>query len=159
MRETRVQSLGREDLPEKEMATTPVLLPGKSRGQRSLVGYDPWGRREWDSPLDWAASLSPHLDYTPRVRLHHSGSGPAAACTQKREGSGRSTKVTAQQQSSSECTVRPARPKESAVIRPLRMEKDKLGGNQRRSWDLKSLCSLQYNDLKSQIYLHNLHCC
>ena len=23
---------------------TPVLLPGKSRGQRSLVGYSPWGR-------------------------------------------------------------------------------------------------------------------
>ena len=23
---------------------TPVLLPGKSHGQRSLVGYSPWGR-------------------------------------------------------------------------------------------------------------------
>ena len=30
---------------------TPVLLPGKSRGQRSLVGCSPWGR-------DWATSLS-----------------------------------------------------------------------------------------------------
>ena len=29
MRETRVQSLGREDLLEKEMATTPVFLPWK----------------------------------------------------------------------------------------------------------------------------------
>ena len=27
---------------------TPVLLPGKSHGQRSLVGYSPWGRKEWD---------------------------------------------------------------------------------------------------------------
>ena len=26
----------------------PVLLPGKSHGQRSLVGYSPWGRKELD---------------------------------------------------------------------------------------------------------------
>ena len=26
--------------------STPVLLPGKSHGQRSLVGYSPWGRKE-----------------------------------------------------------------------------------------------------------------
>ena len=25
---------------------TPVFLPGKFRGQRSLVGYSPWGRKE-----------------------------------------------------------------------------------------------------------------
>ena len=25
---------------------TPVLLPGESHGQRSLVGYSPWGRKE-----------------------------------------------------------------------------------------------------------------
>ena len=30
---------------------TPVLLPGKSHGRRSLVGCSPWGR-------DWATSLS-----------------------------------------------------------------------------------------------------
>ena len=28
---------------------TPVLLPGKSHGQRSLVGCSPWGRRESDT--------------------------------------------------------------------------------------------------------------
>ena len=28
---------------------TPVLLPGKSHGQRSLVGYSPWGREESDT--------------------------------------------------------------------------------------------------------------
>ena len=28
---------------------TPVLLPGKFHGQRSLVGYRPWGRKEWDT--------------------------------------------------------------------------------------------------------------
>ena len=27
---------------------TPVLLPGKSHGQRSLVGYSPWGPCESD---------------------------------------------------------------------------------------------------------------
>ena len=43
MRETRVQSLGREDLLEKEMATH---LLGESHGQRSLVGYSPQSREE-----------------------------------------------------------------------------------------------------------------
>ena len=28
---------------------TPVLLPGESQGQRSLVGYSPWGRKESDT--------------------------------------------------------------------------------------------------------------
>ena len=28
---------------------TPVLLPGKSHGHRSLVGYSPWGRKESDT--------------------------------------------------------------------------------------------------------------
>ena len=28
------------------MATTPVFLPGKSHGQRNLVGYSPWGHRD-----------------------------------------------------------------------------------------------------------------
>ena len=30
------------------MATTPVSLPGESHGQRSLVGYGPWGHKESD---------------------------------------------------------------------------------------------------------------
>ena len=34
---------------EKTMATTPVLLPGKSHGWRSLVGCSPWGREESDT--------------------------------------------------------------------------------------------------------------
>ena len=28
---------------------TPVFLPGKSQGQRSLVGYSPWSRKELDT--------------------------------------------------------------------------------------------------------------
>ena len=35
--ETRVPSLGWEDLLEEGMATPPVFLPGKSHGQRSLA--------------------------------------------------------------------------------------------------------------------------
>ena len=34
---------------EKAIAPTPVLLPGKSHGQRSLVGCSPWGRKELDT--------------------------------------------------------------------------------------------------------------
>ena len=49
MQETRVRFLGQEDPLEKEMATTPVLLPGKSRGSRSLVGYSPWDCKESDT--------------------------------------------------------------------------------------------------------------
>ena len=39
---------------------TPVLLPGKSHGQRSLVGYSPWGRKESDTTerLHFTSSIS-----------------------------------------------------------------------------------------------------
>ena len=48
MWETRVQSLGWEDPLEKEMAPHSSILSGKSHGQRSLVGYSPWGHKESD---------------------------------------------------------------------------------------------------------------
>ena len=47
MRETQVQSLGWEDLLEK--ATHSSILAGKSHRQWSLVGYSPWGCKEWDT--------------------------------------------------------------------------------------------------------------
>ena len=47
--ETRVRSLGWEDLLEKGMATTPVFLPGKFHGQRNLVDYSPESRKELDT--------------------------------------------------------------------------------------------------------------
>ena len=34
---------------EKEMAATPVFLPGESRGQESLVGCRLWGRTGLDT--------------------------------------------------------------------------------------------------------------
>ena len=59
MQETWVKSLGWEDLLEKEMVTTPVFLPGKSRGRRSLVGYSPCSHKE--------------LDMTERLHFHFQG--------------------------------------------------------------------------------------
>ena len=32
----------------KKWKLAPVFLPGVSHGQRSLEGYNPWGRRELD---------------------------------------------------------------------------------------------------------------
>ena len=39
---------------------SPVFLPEKSHGQRSLVGYSPWGCKESDVPewLSWAGQTS-----------------------------------------------------------------------------------------------------
>ena len=52
----RVRSLGREDPLEKEIAT--CSLPGKSHGQRSLVGYSPWGRKELDRLSDFTFTFT-----------------------------------------------------------------------------------------------------
>ena len=41
-----VLSLGWEDPLEKEMATHSSILPGEYHGQRILVDYGPWGRKE-----------------------------------------------------------------------------------------------------------------
>ena len=48
MQETQVQSLDQEAPLEEEMRTTPVFLPGKSHGQRSLAGHSPWSHKELD---------------------------------------------------------------------------------------------------------------
>ena len=44
----------------RQRPPTPVLLPGKSHGWRSLVGCSPWGRKESDTtePLPFQFSLS-----------------------------------------------------------------------------------------------------
>ena len=49
MWETWIQSMGEEDSLEKEISTHPVFLPRKSQGQRSLMGYSPWGHKEADT--------------------------------------------------------------------------------------------------------------
>ena len=59
MQETLVRSLGQEDPLEKGMATHSVFLPGKSHGKRSLVGYSPWGHKEWDRN-EWLSLITHH---------------------------------------------------------------------------------------------------
>ena len=48
VQETQVQALDQEDSLEEEMTTTPVFLPGKFHGQRSLAGYTPWSHKKSD---------------------------------------------------------------------------------------------------------------
>ena len=42
----QVRYLGREDPLEEDVQSTPVFLPGEFHGQRSLVGYSPWGHKD-----------------------------------------------------------------------------------------------------------------
>ena len=59
MQETWVGSLGRDDLLEKEWPLNPVFLPGEFHGQRRLVDYSTWGRKQSDM-TEWL-TLSLHL--------------------------------------------------------------------------------------------------
>ena len=49
MQETSVPLLDLEDPLEEGMVTHSIFLPGKSHGQRSLVGYSPKGHQESDT--------------------------------------------------------------------------------------------------------------
>ena len=64
IRETWVRSPGWEDPLEKEIVTHSSILPRKSHGWRSLVGYSPRGRKE----LDTTERL--HLTFTMRHSMH-----------------------------------------------------------------------------------------
>ena len=55
--ESRVQSLGQEDPLEKEMSTQHSCLKNP-HGQRSLMGYSPWGHRESDMTEQLSTSPS-----------------------------------------------------------------------------------------------------
>ena len=41
-----------QSMRRRQWHPTPVLLPGKCHGRRSLVGYSPWGREESDT-TEW----------------------------------------------------------------------------------------------------------
>ena len=56
MQETWVRSLGWENPWRKAWSPTP-FLPGESHGQRSLVGYSPWGREQLDM-TEWLSTHS-----------------------------------------------------------------------------------------------------
>ena len=49
VQETRVLSLGQEDPPEEGTATHSSILAWRIHGQRSVVGYSPWGHKELDT--------------------------------------------------------------------------------------------------------------
>ena len=68
-----IQSLGQEDPLEKGMQPTPVFLPGKAHGQRSLVGYHPRGHQDLDTtePLGARARTHTHT-HTHSHTLTHS---------------------------------------------------------------------------------------
>jgi len=42
--EMEKNALCKQKIRRRQRHPTPVLLPGKSHGQRSLVGHSPWGR-------------------------------------------------------------------------------------------------------------------
>ena len=58
--QTWVQSLGWEDLLEKEFIPTPVFVPGEFHGQ-SLVGYSPRSPKESDTN----EQVTQHLNQSP----------------------------------------------------------------------------------------------
>ena len=83
----------RKILWRRKWQPTPVLLPGKSQGRRSLVGYSPWGHKESDmterfyhifycflQPLKKCEKLPSHggcMETSSGLDLIH-GSGPCA---------------------------------------------------------------------------------
>ena len=58
MQETWIQSLGGKILWGRAWQPTPVFLSGEFHGQRSLVGYSPWGHKELDLTERPTLSLS-----------------------------------------------------------------------------------------------------
>ena len=63
----------------RKWQSTPALLPGKSHGRRSLIGYSPWGRKESDTTerlhflhFPWRQEflVSPETLFPSRVSAH-----------------------------------------------------------------------------------------
>ena len=61
---------GNPDSWRRQWHPTPVLLPGKSHGPRSLVGYSPWGHQELDTTeqLTLFTSLSSYKNLIFRIK-------------------------------------------------------------------------------------------
>ena len=58
----------------REQLPTRALLPGEFHGQRSLVGYSPWGRKESDKTEQLTLHLANILGLQPS--LNHDFLGP-----------------------------------------------------------------------------------
>ena len=68
VRETQVWFLGQEIPLRRKGQPTPVLFPGKSNGQRSLVGCSPWGhrvRQEVATEQEYSHMLIPNPNISP----------------------------------------------------------------------------------------------
>ena len=72
MQETWIQSLSQEDTLGREWLTTPIFLPGEFHGQRSLVGYSPWGHKELDM-TEWLTFLMCVHKSTKNIRFSVAG--------------------------------------------------------------------------------------
>ena len=54
----------------RQWKPTPTFLPGESHGQRSLVGYSPWGRKESDTTERTARkSLLEYIGFSSSVQF------------------------------------------------------------------------------------------
>ena len=80
MQELQLDSWVRKMPQRKKWQATAVFLPGKSHGQKSLAGYNPWGRKESDTTAciheDTEMevkkySVSVHLGQSKRFRVYH----------------------------------------------------------------------------------------
>ena len=67
VRETWVWTLGQEDTWRREWLPTPVFLPGKLHGQRSLVGYISWGSKRVRH--DWATNTFKFHFFHPSLNI------------------------------------------------------------------------------------------
>ena len=54
----------------RKWQSTPVFLPGEFHGQRSLVGYSPWGHKESDTTKQLTLSLFDAEDLAPSYITH-----------------------------------------------------------------------------------------
>ena len=70
--ETRIPSWAGKDPWRWKWQPTPVFLPGKSHGWRSLAGYSPWGHKESDrtEQLHFFLSFFFHFVWATRTDLH-----------------------------------------------------------------------------------------
>ena len=71
MQETRFQPWVRKIPWRREWLPTPVFLPEKSHGQRSLAGYSPWGCKKHKL---MTKPLPPPLNGEPRYKTWHTWS-------------------------------------------------------------------------------------
>ena len=80
MQETEFSPWVRKIPWRRDWQPTPVFLPGESQGQRSLLVYSPWGRKESDMTERLTFSLS-----HPQFHSHHSQRSFVAALASKRK--------------------------------------------------------------------------